>query len=288
VPPPRRAPAPSDVRTYKIFGAPEHADALLLDALHPAVRAALRAREVTRWLFLRYVDGPGRRHHLRLRVRTPSPRARAAFEARLARALEPARAAGAVVAVESTEYHPERARYGAALEPAHAVFQSDSELACALLAEEEAGDARAPDRLDQLVRSLDALARGLGHDLEARRALARARREAEERLAGVEEDARVRDADAAEFRARARALRAWLGAPPGPDPGARALRLHADRTARATRSLSPAARAALAPALLHLACVRLGGPDRDLERRAYTFWERTLEGLLASRARRPT
>jgi thiopeptide-type bacteriocin biosynthesis protein len=286
VPPPRRAPPPTDVRTYKLFGAPEHADALLLDAITPTVRAALRAREISRWMFLRYVDGPGRRHHLRLRVRTASPRARAAFEARLERALEPARAAGAVVAVESAEYHPERARYGAALEPAHAVFQSDSEAACALLAEEDADDAGAPDRVDQVVRSLDALARGLGLELEGRRALARARREAEERLAGVDGDARVRDEDAAEFRARARSLRAWLGAATG--PGARALGQHAARTARATRSLTPAARAALAPALLHLACVRLAGPDRDLERRAYTFWERTLEGLLATRARKPT
>jgi thiopeptide-type bacteriocin biosynthesis protein len=287
VPPPRRAAAPTDVRTYKLFGSPEHADAVLLDAVHPAVRAALRAREISRWLFLRYVDGPGRRHHLRLRVRSPSPRARAAFEARLARALEPARQAGTVVTVESAEYHPERARYGAALEPAHAVFQSDSELACALLAEEDADDARAPDRLVQVVRSLDALARGLGHDLEGRRALARGRRDAEARLAGVEDDAAVRAEDDAEFRARARSLRGWLGAP-GDGAGARALRLHAERTARATRSRSPAERAALAPALLHLACVRLAGPDRDLERRAYTFWERTLEGLLATRARKPT
>ena len=55
------------------------------------------------------------------------------------------------------------------------------------------------------------------------------------------------------------------------------------RVARATRTLSRARRAAIAPALLHLACVRLAGPDGDLERRAYTFWERTLEGLGARR-----
>jgi thiopeptide-type bacteriocin biosynthesis protein len=267
------------MRTYKLFGAPEHADALLVDAVHPAVVAALRARELTGWLFLRYVDGPGRRHHLRLRVRAASARAHAAFEARLQRALAPARAAGAVVTVETAEYHPERARYGAALEVAHAVFQSDSETACALLAEEDAGDAQAPDRIDQVVRSLDALARGLGHDMAARRTLARARRDAEERLAGLEDDAGARDDTDRELRARARALRSWLGG--GRDgAGAKALRAHEKRVATATKALAPDARAALAPALLHLACVRLAGPDRDLERRAYTFWERTIEGLL--------
>jgi hypothetical protein len=52
--------------------------------------------------------------------------------------------------------------------------------------------------------------------------------------------------------------------------------------ARATRGLERAVRVGLAPPLLHLCCVRLAGPDRDLEVAAYTFWERTLEGLLRS------
>jgi thiopeptide-type bacteriocin biosynthesis protein len=277
VPPPRGAAATSDFRTYKIFGAPEHADALLLEAVHPAVAEALREREIAGWLFLRYVDGPGRRHHLRVRVRG---RAHAAFEARLLRALAPARAQGAVVTVETAEYHPERARYGASLDAAHAVFQSDSEVACALLAEEDASDPQAPDRVEQLVRSLDALARGLGLELPARHALARARRDAEERLAGIGDERR--DDDARQFRSRARVLRARLGET-ARGAGARALQAHTAHVARATKKLTPEARAALAPALLHLACVRLAGPDRDLERRAYTFWERTLEGLLRSR-----
>ncbi|HVU50849.1 MAG TPA: hypothetical protein VHL80_09190, partial [Polyangia bacterium] len=54
---------------------------------------------------------------------------------------------------------------------------------------------------------------------------------------------------------------------------------HAARTRHATRALTAARREALAPSLLHLASVRLGGPDRDLERLAYTLWERSLEGL---------
>ena len=39
------------------------------------------------------------------------------------------------------------------------------------------------------------------------------------------------------------------------------------------------ARARLLPTLLHLAAVRALGADPDSERLAYTFWERTLQGL---------
>jgi len=35
----------------------------------------------------------------------------------------------------------------------------------------------------------------------------------------------------------------------------------------------------LLPTLLHLSAVRHLGADRDGERLAYTFWERTLQGL---------
>jgi thiopeptide-type bacteriocin biosynthesis protein len=283
VPPPRRAPPLLDWTTHKIFGAAEHADALLLDALRPALAAARRAREIKAWFFLRYVDGPGRRHHLRVRARVAGPRGAAAWDARLARALAPARAAGAVVTVETADYHPERARWGAALAAVHAVFQSCSEAALALLAEEDARDDGAPDRVEQVVRALDALARGLVGDRGARHALARARRLAADAEAALDDDARA--ATDAELRRRARRLRVQLAAGADDDDPvgsitSRALRTHARQTARAVRGLAADARTALAPALLHLACVRLAGADAELERRAYTFWERTLEGLL--------
>jgi thiopeptide-type bacteriocin biosynthesis protein len=275
VPPPRLAAPPPGWRTFEIFGAPDHQDALLVEAIRPAMAAARRAREVDGWFFQRYVAGPGRRHRLRLRVHTATPRARAAFDARLADALAPARAAGAVVSVAAGDYHAERERFGGELDAAHAVFESDSEAACALLAL-EAGADDVPDRLTATVRTLDALARGLGLGLDARHELARARRAAAEATDPVDDDARAA-ADAA-FRERARALRAVLGAT-ALDGATRALDAHAARTGRATRRLSTAARAALAPSLLHLACVRLAGPDRALERLAYTCWERALEGL---------
>ena len=289
VPPPRALPPPSDWLTFKVFGAPEHQDALLREAIRPAVAAALREREIAAWFFQRYVDGPGRRHHLRVRVRAATARARAAFTERLAVTLAPARAAGAVTTVESGDFHPERARFGGAHAATLAIFQSDSALVCALLDEsqgEGGDDADALDPVVQVVRAFDALARGLGLDLAERQALARARRLAEEAHAPLDDDARG-DTDA-ELRARGRALRAALDetSPKNASSTARALAAHVARTARATKALPREARAALAPALLHLASVRLAGPDRDLERRAYTFWERTLEGLRAC-ARQP-
>jgi len=274
VPPPRLAPPPPDWRTFELHGPPEHQDALLVDAVGPAVAKARRAREIQGWFFQRYVEAPGRRHHLRVRVRAETPRARAAFEARLRAALAPAREAGAVVDVAARDYHPERARFGAALDAVHAIFESESDAACALLA--LTPDEDATERLTPLVRALDALARGLGLDLEGRHAAARARRAAAEATAPVDAEGRAAADDV--FRARARALRGALGATTR-DAATPALEAHASRTRRATRALPPAARAALAPSLLHLACVRLAGPDRDLERLAYTLWERTLEGL---------
>jgi thiopeptide-type bacteriocin biosynthesis protein len=282
VPPPRLAPPARDWRTIKIFGAPEHQDALLVEAVRPAVAAARRAREIGGWFFQRYVEGPGRRHHLRVRARAATPRAGAAFEARLAAALGPAREAGAVVSVEAGDYHAERERLGGALDAAHAVFESDSDAATAVLAL-EAGADDVPDRLTSMVRALDALARGLGLDLEARHGLASERRAAAEATDPSLGEARA-TADAA-FRARARALRSALGAP-ARDAATRAFEAHAARTARATRRLPAEARAALAPSLLHLACVRLAGPDRELERLAYTCWQRALEGLRRAPATR--
>jgi thiopeptide-type bacteriocin biosynthesis protein len=288
VPPPRALPPPPDWLTFKVFGAPEHQDALLRDAIRPAVASALREREIDSWFFQRYVDGPGRRHHLRVRVRAATARARAAFTERLAATLGPARATGSVTTVESGDFHPERARFGGALAATLAIFQSDSELACALLDEapsDETDAANASEPIVRVVRAFDALARGLGLDLVERQALARARRRAEEAHAPLDDDARA-DTDA-ELRARGRALRAALDETSSVDSSAaRALAAHVARTARATEAFPREARAALAPALLHLACVRLAGPDRDLERRAYTFWERTLEGLRAC-ARQP-
>jgi thiopeptide-type bacteriocin biosynthesis protein len=246
-----------------------HQDAVLATAVAPAVHAARAAGEIDRWFFVRYVDGPGRRPHLRLRVHGPGAGARA-FERRLDDVLEAARARAAVTAVEAGDYHPERGRFAAEeLDAVLTLFESDSALVAALLDDEGIDDELG--RIALGVRGADALARGLGLDLAARHAVAKERRRAAE-AAGIDDQDR-RAADAA-FRIAGRGLRAALsGEPAGPFADHRA------RVAAAAAALPPARREHLLPSLLHLAAVRLFGPDRDAERLTLTFWERVLEGL---------
>jgi thiopeptide-type bacteriocin biosynthesis protein len=185
-----------------------------------------------------------------------------------------------MTSVEIDEYRPELGRYRAdELTAVHDLFESDSELACALLPPP-------PDPLDRiclLARAMDALAGGFGLDLEARHALAAARRRAAEASAALDDDDRAR-ADTA-YRRVGRGLRAALaddahGAGVGDPTGAAAkLAAHRARASHAVKGLAVEARARLLPTLLHLSAVRGLGADRDGERLAYTFWERTIQGL---------
>jgi thiopeptide-type bacteriocin biosynthesis protein len=284
VPPPSQAPPLPGWRTFKLFGAAAHQDELLQAAVVPAIERARAAREIDAWFFLRYLDGPGRRPHLRLRVHAVGTTH--AFEDRLRAALGPARAAGAVTALEMGDYHPEWGRFAADELPAlHAIFESDSAAAASLLAEPELEPALL------LTRAFDALASGLGLDPGQRHALALERRAAAESWTDAGEGRR-READA-EFRRCGRALRAALGgettdhAQGGGDRAATVLEQHRAQVAAAVRELPPADRRRLAPTLLHLCAVRWTGTDADLERLAYTLWERTLEGLDRQARRRP-
>jgi len=253
-----RVPLPGQTHgwhTWKLFGAADRADRVLHGAIAPAIEAALAAEEIDRWFFLRYVDGPGRREHLRLRVRVPAMTSPARFDARLADALAPARAAGDVVTVERAEYHPEVGRYGAdAIHAVEDVFASDSELVL-VLADDQS------DPVERCVASYDALAAGAGLDEPARHALAQRRRAAY----GLDRD----DALAEEYRARQPSLRRLVASPPAP------FGAHRLRVATALAPLSPARRLELLPALLHLAAVRLGAREEA----AIYFWERTRESL---------
>jgi thiopeptide-type bacteriocin biosynthesis protein len=193
-----------------------------------------------------------------------------AFERRLRHALAPARAAGELASLETGDYFPERGRFFPADLPAiHAIFQSDSEAASALLVDPDL------DRIAALPHLFDALARGFGLDLAARHALGRERRRAAD--AWTRLDAEARKESDATFRHHARALRAALGGTPPP------LTDHEARVAEAVRALTQTDPAQLLPTLLHLCSVRLIGPDPDGERLGYTLWERTLEGLRKTR-----
>ena len=269
VPPPRQEPPLPGWRTFKLFGAAARQDVLLTGTILPAVTEARAAGELDAWFFLRYLDGPGARPHLRLRAHAVDGEPEA-FERRLRRALAPARAAGTLVSLETADYFPERGRFWAEdLAAIHAIFESDSEAVSSLLADPEL------DRIPALPLLFDALARGLGLDLAARHALGRERRRAAEAWTGLDAEAR-QESDAA-FRHHARSLRASLGGAPAP------FAQHEAQVTAAASGLTAADRARLLPTLLHLSAVRLIGPDPDAERLGYTFWERTLEGLRRSK-----
>src|SRR5262249_2654167 len=119
-----------------------------------------------------------------------------------------------------------------------------------------------------IARSYDALATGAGLDLAARAALARRRRDA----FGIGRE--PGDALARDFRADKPRLRRWLAHPPPPFVP------YATTVARALTDLPISRRESLLAPLLHLAAVRLAGPDRDAEAEAIYLWERTLESLL--------
>jgi len=271
VPPPRQQPPLPGWRTFKLFGASASQDVLLTGTVVPTVVEARAAGEIDAWFFLRYLDGPGERPHLRLRARGDKGGDPAAFEQRLRAALPPARAAGMFTSIETGDFFPERGRFDAGdLAAVHAIFEADSEAVAALLAADPE-----LDRIAALPALFDALARGLGLDLAARHALSRERRNAAD--AWTRLDGATRQESDAGFRRHARHLRATLGAPPP------LLSRYQARVGAAARDLKETARAQLSPSLLHLTAVRLVGPDPEAERLGYTFWERTLEGLRKSK-----
>jgi thiopeptide-type bacteriocin biosynthesis protein len=271
--------------TYKLFGAEERQDEVLLAAVLPLVTESQAAGIIQRWHFLRYVEG-GTRDHLRLRARATDARAGELFARSLRVALAPVRESADVVEVETAEYFPELARYGGAATFAlvERLFELDSELVLRLLSvAAEAPDPPDSDRLEWLVRAFDALARGLGLDLAARQTLAQQRRRAH--LA--DPPAEIARALDAHYRARQRRLAALL-AGTASDVFSAPLDAHATRVQALAGELSPEVLAALIevlPPVLHLDAVRLVGARPDDEAAAYLFWERALEGLAARRRR---
>jgi thiopeptide-type bacteriocin biosynthesis protein len=275
--------------TFKLFGAADRQDHVLLDVIEPAVGAAAAAGEIAAWFFLRYVDGPGRRPHLRLRVQLPASADRARHEAAFARRLDEhladAMATSDVVAIERAPYVPETSRFGglAAMPAIHQLFAADSALACALLA--LLGDPADPLELDPtdaadtrsvlLVCSFDALARAFALDEGQRRELALRRLRAH--ADGPEDDALRTAEQGRAFRTAGPRLRRLVGAPP--PPLSEALTSFRARAAPAAAALPPATRARVLPPLLHLAAVRLAGADRDAELLAYGYWARVLDSL---------
>jgi thiopeptide-type bacteriocin biosynthesis protein len=279
VPPPAQAPPAEDWVSFRFYGAIERQNSVLFEAVGPAVQQALDASEIDAWFFLPYVDQPGQRHHLRVRVRALSERKAEAFARRVRRALVPLCARGDVVRVESGGYFREAARYGgAALMPAvEQLFQASSELVLGALQAEDEGSVES-DRVDLAVRAAEATASGLGLDLEARLGLARRCRAACVRV-GLLDEKQARQ----EYRQRSRRLFNWLASKES-DVLTAALILLRNSAASVAASLDGELRLSFRqklPVLLHLQAVRISGANIGAEALAYFLWQRTLEGISA-------
>jgi thiopeptide-type bacteriocin biosynthesis protein len=279
VPVSAQAPSVENWVSFRLYGAVERQNTVLLEAVGPAVKAALAASEIDAWFFLPYVDEPGRRHHLRVRAHARSQRTAEAFARRVRRALASLCARGDVVCVESGGYFREAARYGgAALMPAvERLFQASSELVMAVLQVEDQGTAQV-DRVALAVRAADALASGLRLDLEARLGLALRCRVACAR-AGLLDEELARQ----EYRRRSRQLFAWLTTKDA-DAFAPALMFLKETAASVAKSLDVDLCASLQgrlPILLHVQNVRLAGANIGAEALAHNLWHRTLEGMTA-------
>jgi thiopeptide-type bacteriocin biosynthesis protein len=259
--------------TAKIFGTADRHARLLLEAVAPAIAAARDAGELDRWFVLPYVDGPGHREHLRVRLRSEDAGRRALI--RLDEALAPARALGDVVSIEIGPYLGEPGRFGAdAEEPLTALFEAESDLACALAIDDVKGAAVNVDLA--VVAALESLARGAGLTLDARRALTGRLRAAH----GL--DRRRDDPHAALYRLLQSRLAALIDHLDGDDRFAP----HIARVGRALAPLGSARTEALLPTLCHLTAVRLGGLDPAVEPRAIYLWDRALDSLNARTRRR--
>jgi len=278
---PARTPPAEDWVTFRLYGAPERQDAVLFEVVAPTVRAAFATREIDAWFFLPYLGEPGGRHHLRLRAHAASAGKLEVFARRLRRALEPLRARGDVVCLESAEYFRESARYGGeSLMPAvERLFQASSELALACLEAQDQGTAE-PDRLSLALRAADALAGGLGLDLQARQGLARRCRDACS-AAGLLDEEHARQT----YRQQSRQLMSWLAGGQEDVLTPALVSLHTTAAALAG-SLDADLRATLQgrlPVLLHVQAVRLLGANPGAEALSYYLWQRILESLAAQR-----
>ena len=192
VPPPRLAPAAPGWRTFALYGAEERQDDVLLDAV-PSLRCAARstpARSTTGSSSATPTSAAAGLICACARTppiaRTPIASPRGSIDICTARARrERSRASRPAPITRRLRRFGGHAGAGAALH----IFESDSDLACALLAAGRgprdpglaaaSPDDRRLDAIDQLVVTFDGLAAGLGFELRERHQLARGRRAAE-------------------------------------------------------------------------------------------------------------
>jgi lantibiotic biosynthesis protein len=182
-PSPRRVPAPPSrpvVRAFppgsewlyaKLYTGTSTADRVLVEALGPVVRQAVRSGAADRWFFLRYGDPDW---HLRVRLHGNPRRLRdevlPALEGAAAALLED----GRIWKLQLDTYEREVERYGGpeAIDLAERIFHADSDAALAILESfESAEGASARSRWRLALRGIHLLVDDLGFRGEARRAL---------------------------------------------------------------------------------------------------------------------
>jgi thiopeptide-type bacteriocin biosynthesis protein len=288
---PRSFPPGSEWLYAKLYAGPATLDQVLRDVVGPAVETALRAGAADRWFFIRYGDPEW---HLRLRFHGEPARLQAEVLPALQSAAAPLLEDGRVWRLQLDTYEREVERYGGpeGVVLAERLFHADSEAALALaglLAE----DARGELRWRLTLCGMDLLLREVGLDLDGRREVARAARDAF--AAEFSADAGFKHQLSARFRTHRRGLEALLAGDPGNDRLAAvltALRRRSERLAPVLAELRACAGAGrlsatlpeLAASYLHMHANRLlRSAQRPQELVLYDFLSRLYESQAACR-----
>jgi thiopeptide-type bacteriocin biosynthesis protein len=182
----------SEWLSFKLYGGEGTADAVLTEAVTPAIAELQRRGVVDSWFFIRYSDPDT---HLRVRLHGSPAHLGADALTEMHHWLAPALASGRLWRIELSTYEREIHRYGGPrnIERAERLFQFDSEAAREIVFACQ-GDAGATFRWQLALAGADRWLRDMGFDLEARRAFAR----------------RARDAYVQEFVAQNKATQGWF------------------------------------------------------------------------------
>jgi thiopeptide-type bacteriocin biosynthesis protein len=262
----------------KLYGGQETLDKRVLPELAEWATRQRQQGEIGDWFFIRYAD-PG--WHLRLRV-FPFAGRDGAVMAQLVQLAERQRERGWIARFEFATYERETIRYGGRehMRANEALFCIDSELAAAILREEDA----AP-RWSVALLAIDALLRDFGMPLERKLALA------EKLAAGYREEFKLGKRQQAAlgdwYRCHARdvlaALRRDVRAPAWSPRLWRLLdSVSARRNALAAPLLAADAHLSIVSSQVHMLCNRLFmAQNREFEVLVYDFLARAYRALVA-------
>lgn len=155
---------------YKLYAGTAAADGILRDELPALLHWCNERVFLDRWFFIRYGDP---KTHLRVRLRAPSPEARAAVRARAEEMFGSLLAGGGLWRLQLDTYDPEQARYGgpAGIDLSERVFQADSEAVLQVLALVR-GDPGAAARWQLCLQGMDRLLEDFGFPLAVKHRIA--------------------------------------------------------------------------------------------------------------------